>query len=46
MAEESGVAKVDDKADEIQPQVAEPGMEVAEGYSRYAQDIVLYDQKE
>ena len=40
------VAEVDDEADEGQPQVAEPGMEVAEGYNRYAQDIMLYDQKE
>ena len=46
VAEENEVAKVDDEADEDQPQVAEPGIEVAEGYNRYAQDIVLYDQKE
>ena len=40
------VAEVDDEADEDEPHVADPGMEVAEGYNRYAQDIVLYDQKE
>ena len=40
------VAEMDDEADEVEPHVAEPGMKVAEGYNRYAQDMVLYDQKE
>ena len=46
VAEEKGVAETDDEAEEDEPQVAEPGMEVACGYNRYAQDLVPYDQKE
>ena len=46
VAEEKSVAKVDDKADEDEPQVAVPGMEVACGYNRYAQDLVPYDREE
>ena len=39
VAEDKRVAKVDDEADEDEPHVAEPGMEVASGYNRYAQDF-------
>ena len=46
VAEEKSVAEMDDEADEDEPQVAVPGMEVARGYNRYAQDLVPYDQKE
>ena len=46
VAEEKSVAEMDDEADENRPQVAVPGMEVACGYNRYAQDLVPYDQKE
>ena len=46
VAETKSVAEVDDEAEEDEPQVAEPGMEVACGYNRYAQDLVPYDQKE
>ena len=46
VAEDKSVARMDNGADEDEPQVAEPGMEVASGYNRYAQDIELYDQKE
>ena len=46
VAEEKTVAEMDDEADEDEPQVAVPGMEVACGYNRYAQDLVPYDQKE
>ena len=34
VAEDMSVAKVDDEADEVEPQVAEPVMEVACGYNR------------
>ena len=46
VAEDKSVAEMDDVADEVEPQVAEPGMEVACGYNRYAQDLEPYDQKE
>ena len=46
VAEEKSVAEMDDEANEDEPQVAVPGMEVACGYNRYAQDLVPYDQKE
>ena len=46
VAEDMSVAQVDDEADKIELPVAEPGMEVAKGYNRYARDIELYDQKE
>ena len=46
VAEEKSVAEMDDEADEDEPQVAEPRMEVACGYNRYAQDLKPYDQKE
>ena len=46
VAKGKGVAEMDDEADEDEPLVAEPGMEVAEGYNRYAQDLEIYDQKE
>ena len=36
VAEDKSVAEMDDEADEDEPQVAEPGMEVACGYNRYA----------
>ena len=34
VAEDMSVAKVDDEADDDEPQVAVPGMEVACGYNR------------
>ena len=46
VAEEEGVAMMDDEADEVEPQVAEPRMEVASDVNRYAMDLVPYDQKE
>ena len=46
VAEDDGVAKTDNEADEVEPQVAEPGMEVASDVNRYAMDLVPYDQKE
>ena len=46
VAKGKSVAEVDDEADEDESHVAEPGMEVAEGYNRYAQDLEIYDQKD
>ena len=46
VAGEKSVAEMDDEANENEPQVAVPGMEVACGYNKYAQDLVPYDQKE
>ena len=46
VAEDKRVAEVDDEADEVEPQIAEPRMEMACKYNRYAQDLVPYDPKE
>ena len=41
LAEGRSVAEMDDKGDENEPQVAEPGMKVAKGYNRYSQNMEL-----
>ena len=40
------MAEVDDEAEEDEPQVAKPVIEVACDVNRYAMDLVPYDQKE